>query len=414
MASQAIVTEVSAVAARLVPQLAWSRAEQPDPRAERLLHLVLRILSSRMAGDASNATEVTRRKLVQCGRGVDALQYSQLLERLGKSDHGLGRLPAALQLLASLTHTAGVAPLDVSLVPPRALSARSARTPESATAPAPEGAAPLMTAASPSSGFTGSGQQSARRRRENPAGGDCGDELGEKELVRELLFVMQNIDGASLRFVDQRDAFELPASATGRGVPAGVRQLAGRLSELGWLFRQISQYVHAGEAATEAAVASCATSGHSDVPGKGGSEGRSGGGAGGGLVPQALRHVLQGELDEWFQLLAVLEAQRQDGLSLVQLLVWSSQPLQRLLLMAQIVRGCGHLKGGAMTVAIARHERHGDPAVASYVRHLLRAACSPLFWMIREWLLSGELRDVHEEFFIEQRAVPLSQLWEGR
>ena len=67
--------------------------------------------------------------------------------------------------------------------------------------------------------------------------------------------------------------------------------------------------------------------------------------------------------------------------------------------------------GGAMTVAIERHERHGDPIVRGYVRHLMRAACAPLFDMVRLWVLHGELRDVHEEFFIEQRAVPLAQLW---
>ena len=56
--------------------------------------------------------------------------------------------------------------------------------------------------------------------------------------------------------------------------------------------------------------------------------------------------------------------------------------MQRLLTMAQLTRGCGHLLGGAMTVAIARHERHGDPQVSGYVRHLLRAACAPLFGML--------------------------------
>ena len=154
-------------------------------------------------------------------------------------------------------------------------------------------------------------------------------------------------------------------------------------------------------------------------------------GGSGGLVPQALRHALQAELDEWFQLLAVLEAQRQSELTLLQLLVWSAEPMQRLLLMAQLTRSSAALKGGALTVAIERrtlshllspplafshplppslarsqvaierHERHGDPLVRGYVRHLLRAACAPLFGMVRSWVLHGELADAHDEFFIE-------------
>ena len=44
----------------------------------------------------------------------------------------------------------------------------------------------------------------------------------------------------------------------------------------------------------------------------------------------------QAELGEWYQLLAVLDAQRQSELSLVQLLVWSHEPTQRMLVMTQV------------------------------------------------------------------------------
>eukprot|EP00908_Phaeocystis_cordata_P018531 Transcript_29992.p1 GENE.Transcript_29992~~Transcript_29992.p1 ORF type:complete len:577 (+),score=304.80 Transcript_29992:1475-3205(+) len=96
------------------------------------------------------------------------------------------------------------------------------------------------------------------------------------------------------------------------------------------------------------------------------------------------------------------------------LLVWSHEPMQRLLTMTQLVRSCGSLKGGALSVAIHRHERHGDPDVQTYVRHLLRQTLSPLFEMIRRWVLHGELRDPHHEFFVEQRPVPLPRLWHER
>ena len=68
-------------------------------------------------------------------------------------------------------------------------------------------------------------------------------ELSEAALVRELLFVMQNIDGTHLKWDAKHDGFSLLPS--GAKVPAGARQLAGRLAELGWLFRQISNYVKA-------------------------------------------------------------------------------------------------------------------------------------------------------------------------
>jgi gamma-tubulin complex component 3 len=137
-------------------------------------------------------------------------------------------------------------------------------------------------------------------------------------------------------------------------------------------------------------------------------------GAAAGLVPQALRHGLQTELREWFQLIAVLEAQRQSELTLVQLLVWSAEPMQRLIAMVQLVKGCGHLKGGAMCVAMRTYERHGDPALSKHVRQLLRRASAPLLEWLRAWVLRGELHDPHNEFFIEQRAVPNERLWAER
>ena len=64
-------------------------------------------------------------------------------------------------------------------------------------------------------------------------------------------------------------------------------------------------------------------------------------------------------------------------------LVWSAEPMQRLIAMVQLVKGCGHLKGGAMCVAMRTYERHGDPALSKHVRqvraaaHRARAAASP-------------------------------------
>ena len=46
--SDAMLADLTALAARLVPQLDFSRED--DPRAERLMQLCLRIVGSRMSG----------------------------------------------------------------------------------------------------------------------------------------------------------------------------------------------------------------------------------------------------------------------------------------------------------------------------------------------------------------------------
>ena len=433
---------------RLVPAL-----PADDPRSTRLLQLCMRILGSRMAGGPiteGSAGELARRKLVQAGRAADALTYSDLVRRLDESDHGLRHLPATLQLLTSLLHsTSTPVPAGTTLLSRSQSSVPPAATLANGAVHAPE---PDKVAASP----VAASAAHAAIRRAWEVDSASGEQLSEAVLVRELLFVMQNIDGAHLKWDGGRDAFVLPSGAS---VPPGARQLAGRLAELGWLFRQIQAYVLVGDS--------------KDI--KDGKDGRDGVGrdgkdataagelasssatlaGGGGLVPQALRHALQGELtltltltlalalvlalalaltshphlspspltltshlhphphpqpqpqphprphphphphprphpnqgelDEWYQLLAVLEAQRQTSLSLLQLTVWAAEPTQRLLLMAQLTRSCRQLRGGAMTVALERHERHGDPVVRGYVRHLMRAACVPLFAMVRVW-----------------------------
>lgn len=344
--SAAIVESADRLVSSLVPSLPPN-----DPRAHRLLQLVLRLLDSRLSssGPLTNAAvgERTRRKLLQAGRATDALKYSELIERLEDGVHGLRRLPAALQLLGSLLHSTATPQASNGATRAAALLVR----PPGSAPPATTVARGLVAAPEPNvsaSAATPRRAQSASASATRAAprlASSSGETLSEAELVRDLLFVMQNIDGTHLKWEASRDAFVLPRSCA---VPPGARQLVGRLSELGWLFRQVQGFVHAGSGG--------------EVVGAGGRGGSSFGGAVAvGLVPQALRHALQAELDEWYQLIAVLEAQRQSELTLVQLLVWSAQPLQRLLLMAQLARSCARLKGGEMTVAIERRAARHTP-----------------------------------------------------
>lgn len=346
-----------------------------------------------------------RRRLVQSNGAQGALTFSELHGLLASDHGGLRYKSAAMQLMASLVKS-GTALLES---PGISVALRARHIPgsgqiafavESAHAPEPQ--------YQPQKRHLNTNTAPPRRR--DVSSGDGG--LEERVLVRELLFVMQNIDGRTLKWDQRRDSFVLPAGSAMRGTLAadvGAFQLTGRLSELGWLFRQVAVYIKGGHEACSRRMqqmsgsAEC-SAGEDDVSVR----------FAGGLVAQAFKHALQVELDEWYHLLALLDEQRKDELTLLQLLAWSTEPMQRLLIMAQLTRRCGHLKGGAMTVAIERQERHGDPAVSGFVRHLLRAACTPLFTMLRKWLLYGEITDQTDEFFIEQRAVPLSQLWEAR
>ena len=265
---------------------------------------------------------------------------------------------------------------------------------------------------------------------------------GEAKLVRELLFVMQNIEGSHVRWqpgslssgsnlgstavcgvpVGGVPVCGVPvcgvpiggcfALSDGFAATTGTRQIVARLAELGWLYRQVNEYVHAAHDDERADGARSVSAG--EVTARGARSESALGRAARGLVPQALAHALQAELGEWHELLAVLEAQRRSELSLQQLLVWTYEPLQHLITLTQLVRGCRTLKGGAMTRALERYERHGDVTLARSVRMLKQRACAPLYLMLRRWLSSGELRDPHGEFFVEERETSLEAMWEQR
>ena len=64
-----------------------------------------------------------------------------------------------------------------------------------------------------------------------------------------------------------------------------------------------------------------------------------------------------------------------------------------------------------MAGAIHLHAQHGDPLVRGIMARLLRKVCSPLFEMVRRWVLEGELDDLYQEFFVIGQPVKAEALW---
>lgn len=203
-----------------VPQL----PDDSEPAA-RLLRYSVRILNSRIAGGLvaeSQSAEIARRRLVQAGRPTDALALSEAIGRL-HDGQGMRDLPAALQMLCALMHStprvamsscAGAALLtrEAPLAPPMPpLQHAHVTAPEPDVTPRELGAAPLTN------GGKGASSSGAT------AGGT--DEASEKVLVRDVLFVLQNIDGSLIKWDAARDAFAPPPDMR---LPRASRQLVSR------------------------------------------------------------------------------------------------------------------------------------------------------------------------------------------
>ncbi|GFY99834.1 spindle pole body component 98 [Actinidia rufa] len=221
------------------------------------------------------------------------------------------------------------------------------------------------------------------------------NEVSEEVLVRDVLYACQGIDGKFVKFDKKVDGYALPDTVS---VPRSTRIMVRKLCELGWLFRKVKGYISESMDRFPA----------EDV----------------GTVGQAFCAALQDELSEYYKLLAVLEAQSMNPIPLVsesassgsylslrRLSVWFAEPMVKMRLMALLVDSCKVLRGGAMAGAIHMHAQHGDPLVHDFMRRLLHRVCSPLFEMVRSWVLEGELEDNFAEFFILAQPVKAEALW---
>ncbi|KAM6547897.1 hypothetical protein CsatB_019573 [Cannabis sativa] len=221
------------------------------------------------------------------------------------------------------------------------------------------------------------------------------NEISEEVLVRDVLYACQGIDGNYVKFDTNSDGYVLSDSIK---VPRATRIMVRKLCELGWLFKKVKGYIQESMDRFPA----------EDV----------------GTVGQAFCAALQDQLSDYYKLLAVLESQAMNPIPLVsdsaasgnylslrRLSVWFAEPMVKMRLMAVLVDKCKVLKGGAMAGAIHLHAQHGDPMVQDFMRRLLRRVCSPLFEMVRSWVLEGELEDIFAEFFVVGQPVKAESLW---
>lgn len=99
-------------------------------------------------------------------------------------------------------------------------------------------------------------------------------------------------------------------------------------------------------------------------------------------------------------------------MTLVKLYSVFSEPHKRMKCISDILQTCKNLKGGALATALYNHLYNGNPVRKSLAELFLKAACRPLQNMLSHWLLEGEIKDPHNEFFIEEiREVSSDRLW---
>ncbi|KAK4690096.1 gamma-tubulin complex component 3, partial [Tremellales sp. Uapishka_1] len=252
-------------------------------------------------------------------------------------------------------------------------------------------------------------------------------------LLRDTLYLLQGIDGRYVRFATRPPAEQNPyltekgKAGDGLGFALGkdsalpsdegldgeivgieivaeeskdgyiskpTRTLLVQLSEMGMLYRRVSDFVNSRQSA--------------DVGGKG------------GMTEQSLCHFLLHELSEYHRLLAVLESQMSlsaptetteveldskpaegAGLTLMRLGLWTEEMRLKMRMMSLVVEDAKTTHGGALVSRIHKHTSHGDPFVRKFTDQILEEVSKPFFSTLQRWIFSGELHDPFQEFFVQ-------------
>ncbi|ORX79680.1 Spc97/Spc98, partial [Anaeromyces robustus] len=206
-------------------------------------------------------------------------------------------------------------------------------------------------------------------------------EIIEDVLVHDLIYIFQGIHGRYIKFNPETDKFTIDEKIK---IPKPTYELISKLSELGWLYRQIHQFTYQVQPI--------------------------------GLVRQRFCAALQNELTEYYKLITVLESQLitsgsseeknknfvSNKLSLKRLLVWTQEPLQRIRFLETLVKLFKKCGGGDLISKIHNFVNHGDPFVQNFIHNLLCEVSTPFFDMLKKWIYEGELNDQYNEFFVEE------------
>lgn len=388
---------------RLLSQSPQSQQNPQNPNFENSFRYALRILSSRLtpsiAPDAAAIAESVKRRLATHGKSSDALSFADLFAKFS-SKTGPGSVNnkwAVIYLLKIISEDRKSAKNVVNssnLLPNLGVHELESKNDSRV----------LNGKEDKQLGWRKNGVLLVNKDPENLR--DVAfrefvnllkeeNEVSEEVLVRDVLYCCQGIDGKYVKFNTMVDGYCLSDLVK---VPRATRVMVRKLCELGWLFRKVRGYISESMDQFPA----------EDV----------------GTVGQAFCAALQDELLEYYKLLAVLEAQAMNPIPLVsesagsgnylslrRLSVWFAEPMVKMRLMAVLVDKCRVLRGGAMAGAIHLHAQHGDLLVHEFMKRLLRRVCSPLFEMVRSWVLEGELEDIFAEFFVVGHPVKAESLW---
>ncbi|KAG2385873.1 hypothetical protein C9374_003022 [Naegleria lovaniensis] len=212
-------------------------------------------------------------------------------------------------------------------------------------------------------------------------------EVAESTLVRDIVYTFQGIDGRYIKYDLASERFIVDTKI---GIPKSTRLLMSKLSELGWLYKKVKSFVDAGTLNKSS----------------------------NGLVMQSLCSSIDKELVDYYKTISSLETQIESQentntpVTFRRLAIWAIEPTEILKNLAILTDSCKLKRGGNLISTIYKYIRHGDPLIHQLFSRILESTSSPIFKMIKSWVVDGELEDPYGEFFVKSNPeVNIDKLW---
>ena len=201
--------------------------------------------------------------------------------------------------------------------------------------------------------------------------------ITEKDIINDLLFVFEGINGKYIAYDASKDAFILS-----KLIPWSeeIYNIVNSLSELGWLYKKIKNYIdYFKNSKTKSQFV------------------------------QSFIYAIQKELDEYFKLISFFKKMnnnRKTGneigkkdLNLKNLLLWTLDQKEKLKWIAESCESIYSLKGPPVLSQIYSFVKFGG--CKDYLNNVLNEVSKPFISFIVDWIKYGKLEDPYKEFFVE-------------
>ena len=200
--------------------------------------------------------------------------------------------------------------------------------------------------------------------------------ITEKDLINDLMFVFQGIDGHYITYNSKADAFCL-----NNIIPfnENIVDIVSSLCELGWLYKKVSNYLTFFN--------------ESNIPSQ---------------FIQSFSYAVQSELNEYYKLISFFKKKNEssnesdsttEDLSLKNLVLWTTEPIERMRWLAVSCESVYTLRGTAIISQIYSYVNTAGAEI--YLNKVLEEISKPFITFIRNWILYGDLQDPYKEFFVD-------------